>query len=126
MVILNIILVGLSTRLKTDLPKRFTYILCKSNCMDQIQHGVYEYDKECTVFLGIMECHQKRADTTSEEAATDDSETAGAMQDKGTYVMVAYETGEEINRFLNGYSHFKGHLTAVGGNRRWRQGHTHA
>ena len=39
--------------------------------MNQTVHGIYEYEKECTVAIEIMEHHWKRSEENLEEAATD-------------------------------------------------------
>ena len=63
-----------------------------------MQHEVNEYEKECTVAIGVQE-FLKRLDTTLEGAVTDSSDTSKAMQDKYACGMVVYGLVEEINCF---------------------------
>ena len=75
MKIINVGHVGISMRLNTNLTKLFAYILHRSNSMAKKQHEV-DNIKKYTVSLGIVESHQKMADTTLEEAKTDYSKTS--------------------------------------------------
>ena len=87
--------------------------------MNQTVHKIYEYEKECTVALGIMEHHWKRSEENLEEAATDFFEMYEAMKDNQIGGTVAYVVGEEITRFKNGYGHFKVNITDVDGERKF-------
>ena len=75
MKIINVGHVGISMRLNTNLTKLFAHILHRSNSMAKTQHEV-DNIKKYTVSLGIVESHQKMADTTLEEAKTDYSKTS--------------------------------------------------